>query len=127
MEHLKESSIDTNTKLVDFSIIYNSIGFLSQRIIKTAMSIYGKNSDVGLSILHYAKRALASKDHIISKDYCVISPKYENIIAPVFNDYFQYTNISDTKEIMLLTHKLISYELESSELGVKRCLIKFKS
>ena len=72
MEHLKESSIDTNTKLVDFSIIYNSIGFLSQRIIKTAMSIYGKNSDVGSSLLHYIKRALdfyqLSEDHMNSKD-----------------------------------------------------------
>lgn len=132
MEHLKDSSIDTNTKLVDFSIIYNSIGFLSREIIQTAKSIYGKNSDVGgPSLLHYVKRVLdfypSSEDHITSKDDYVNLKKYEDIIVPVFNDYFKYTDTSNTKEIMLSTYKLISYELENSGSGVKRNLIKFKS
>lgn len=131
MEHLKDSSIDTNTKSVDFSIIYNSIGFLSQEIIKTAKSIYGKNSDVGPSLLHYVKRVLdfyqSSEDHITSKDDYVNLKKYDDIIAPIFNDYFKYTDISNTKEVMLSAYKLISYELENSGSGVKRNLIKFKS
>lgn len=131
MEHLKDSSIDTVTKLVDFSIIYNSIGFLSREIIQTAKSIYGKNSDVGPSLLHYVKRALdfyqSSEDHITSKDNYVNLKKYEDIITPVLNDYFKHTNIRNTKEVMLLTHKLISYELEGNDSGVKRNLIKFKS
>ena len=59
MKHLKDSSIDINTKLLDFSIIYNSIGFLSREIIQIAKSIYGENSDVGgPSLLHYVKTVL---------------------------------------------------------------------
>ena len=132
MKHLKDSSIDINTKLLDFSIIYNSIGFLSREIIQIAKSIYGENSDVGgPSLLHYVKTVLdfypSSKNHITSKDDYVNLKKYEDIIDSVFNDYFKYTNISNTKEIMLSTYKLISYELENSGSGVKRNLIKFKS
>ena len=116
MKHLKDSSIDINTKLLDFSIIYNSIGFLSREIIQIAKSIYGENSDVGgPSLLHYVKTVLdfypSSKNHITSKDDYVNLKKYEDIIDSVFNDYFKYTNISNTKEIMLSTYKLISYEL----------------
>lgn len=131
MDHLKDSSIDINTKLCDFSIINNSISFLSRKIIQTAEFIYGKSSDVGPSLLHYVKRALefyqSSEDHITSKDYCVNLKKYEDIITPVFNDYFKHTNISNTKEVMLLAYKLISYELEGSDSGIKRNLIKLKS
>ena len=132
MRLLKDSSIDINTKLLDFSIIYNSIGFLSREIIQIAKSIYGENSDVGgPSLLHYVKTVLdfypSSKNHITSKDDYVNLKKYEDIIDSVFNDYFKYTNISNTKEIMLSTYKLISYELENSGSGVKRNLIKFKS
>lgn len=35
IEHLKDYSISTETKLIDFSIINNSIGFLSREIIQT--------------------------------------------------------------------------------------------
>ena len=103
MKHLKDSSIDINTKLLDFSIIYNSIGFLSREIIQIAKSIYGENSDVGgPSLLHYVKTVLdfypSSKNHITSKDDYVNLKKYEDIIDSVFNDYFKYTNISNTKE-----------------------------
>ncbi len=83
MDHLKDSSIDINTKLFDFSIINNSISFLSRKIIQTAEFIYGKNSDVGPSLLHYVKKALyfyqSSKDHMTSNDYCVDLKKYEYI------------------------------------------------
>lgn len=131
MEHLKDPTIDINTKLFDFSIINNSIGFLSRKIIQTATFIYGKNSDVGPSLLHYVKRALdfyrSSEDHITSKCDCAHLKKYEDIITPVLNDYFKYTNIISTEEAMSLAYRLITYEIEKSDSGVRRNLIKFKS
>lgn len=131
MEHLKDSSIDINTKLLDFSIVNKSISFLSQEIIQTAQFIYGKNSDVGSSLLHYIKRALdfyqLSEDHMNSKDYYINLKKHEDIIAPVLNDYFKHTNIISTEEAILLAYKLISYEIGKSDSGVRRNLIKLKS
>lgn len=131
IEHLKDSSISTETKLIDFSIINNSIGFLSREIIQTAKFIYGTNSNVGPSLLHYVKRALdfyqLSEDHMNSKDYYINLKKHEDIIAPVLNDYFKHTNIISTEEAILLAYKLISYEIGKSDSGVRRNLIKLKS
>lgn len=131
MEHLKDSSIDINTKLLDFSIVNNSISFLSQEIIQTAQFIYGKNSDFGSSLLHYIKRALnfyqLSEDHMYSKDYYINLTKHEDIIAPVLNDYFKHTNIISTEEAILLAYKLISYEIGKNDSGLRRNLIKLKS
>lgn len=131
IEHLKDPSIGTETKLIDFSIINNSIGFLSREIIQTAKFIYGKNSNVGPSLLHYVKRALdfyqSNEDHITSKDCCANLKKYENIITPILNNYFKYTDIISPEEAILLAYRLISDEIERCDSAVKRNLIKFKS
>lgn len=130
MEHLKDSSIDIDTKLFDFSVINNSISFLSRKIIKTSEFIYGNNSDVGSSLLYYVKSVLdyfqSSENHITSKDCCVNLRKYEDIIAPVFNNYFKQTNIISTEEVTLLAYRLISYEIEDKDSGVMRNLIRLK-
>lgn len=132
MEHLKDLSIGKDTKLLDFSIINNNISFLSHKIIQTAQFIYGKNSDVGSSsLLHYIKRALdfyrASEDHINSKDYYENLKEYEDVIAPVLNDYFKLTNIISTDEAIMLAYKLISDEIGESDSELRRNLIKLKS
>lgn len=131
IEHLKDPSIGTETKLIDFSIINNSIGFLSREIIQTAKFIYGTNSNVGPSLLHYVKRALdfyqSNEDHITSKDCCANLKKYENIITPILNNYFKYSDIISPEEAILLAYRLISDEIERSDSAVKRNLIKFKS
>lgn len=129
MDHLKDSSIERNTKLFDFSIINNSIGFLSRTIIQTAEFIYGKNSDVGSSLLNYVKKALyfylSGKDDIISNDYCIDLQKYEYIVIPVLNDYFRHVNIISAEEATLLAYELISCEMGKSDSGIRRNLIKF--
>ena len=111
MEHLKDTSIDINTKLFDFSIINNDISYLSNKIIETAEFIYGKNTDVGSSILHYVKKALdfyqSNKDQITTMDYFVSLKKYEDIISPVLNGYFKYTNIVSTEDATLLAYILM--------------------
>lgn len=128
IEHLKGSSTDRNTKLSDFSIINNRIGFLSQKIIQTAKFIYGKDSDIGFSSLsQYIKRASdfyqLNENNITSKDYYDNLKKYEDIITPVLNEFFENTELEPTQEVKLLTYKLISDEIEES----KRNLIKLKS
>ena len=131
MAHLQDSSIDINAKLVDFSIVNNSIGFLSREIIQTAQFIYGNNSDVGPSLLHYVKRALdffhSSEGHATPKGYYVNLKKYEDIITPILNDYFKHTNIISTKEAIVLVYNLISCEVGESDSKLRRNLIKFKS
>lgn len=131
MEHLKDSSVDTSTKLFDFSIINNNICFLSKKIIQTAESIYGKNSDVGTSLLHYVKKALefyqSSETNITSIDSYTNLKKYEDIINPVLNNYFEYTNTISTNEAMLLAYRLISNEIDKNDSDVKNNLIKFKT
>lgn len=131
IEHLKDTSIDVNSKLFDFSVINNSICFLSNKIIQTAEFIYGKNSDVGHSLSDYIQRALdfyQSKHEIIThKDCCENLKKYECIITPVLNDYFKNTNIISTENGMSLAYRLISHEIENRDSGVRRNLIKFKS
>lgn len=127
IEHLKDSSIDSNAKLVDFSIINNSIGFLSQKIIQTAKFIYGKDSDVGSSSLsQYVKRALdfyqLNENHITSKYYYDNLKKYEDIITPVLHNFFENIGIEPTEEMKILAYKLISDEIE----GSKRNLLKLK-
>lgn len=128
IEHLKGSSTDRNTTLSDFSIINNRIGFLSQKIIQTAKFIYGKDSDIGFSSLsQYVKRASdfyqLNENNITSKDYYDNLKKYEDIITPVLNEFFENTELEPTEEVKLLTYKLISDEIEES----KRNLIKLKS
>ena len=131
MEHLKDSSVDTSTKLFDFSIINNNICFLSKKIIQTAESIYGKNSDVGTSLLHYVKKALefyqSSETNITSIDGYTNLKKYEDIINPVLNNYFEYTNTISTNEAMLLAYRLISNEIDKNDSDVKNNLIRFKT
>jgi len=131
MEHLKDSSVDTSTKLFDFSIINNNICFLSKKIIQTAESIYGKNSDVGTSLLHYVKKALefyqSSETNITSIDSYTNLKKYEDIINPVLNNYFEYTNTISTNEAMLLAYRLISNEIDKNDSDVKNNLIRFKT
>lgn len=127
IEHLKDSSIDSNAKLFDFSIINNSIGFLSQKIIQTAKFIYGKDSDVGSSSLsQYVKRALdfyqLNENHITSKYYYDNLKKYEDIITPVLHNFFENIGIEPTEEMKILAYKLISDEIE----GSKRNLLKLK-
>ncbi len=130
MDHLKDSSIDINTKLFDFSIINNSISFLSRKIIQTAEYIYGKNSDVGPSLLQYVKEALyfykSSKDHITPNNCCVDLKKHELIINQILNNYFKHANIISTEEAVLLAYELISCEIEESDSGIRRNLITFK-
>ncbi len=130
MDHLKDPSIDINTKLFDFSIINNSISFLSRKIIQTAEYIYGKNSDVGPSLLQYVKEALyfyqSSKDHITPNNCCADLKKHEFIITQILNNYFKHIDIISTKEAVLLAHELISCEIEKSDSGIRRNLIKFK-
>lgn len=130
MDHLKDASIDTNTKLVDFSTIYKSIVCLSKKIIQIAEYIYGKNSDIGSSLLHYVKKALesyqASPSDVKFKTYSEHLRKHENIIVPVLNDYFSQTNITYTEETKSLTYKLIYDEIEKSDSDARRNLIKFK-
>lgn len=129
MEHLKDPSIDVNTKLFDFSIINNSICFLSHKIIQTAEFIYGKNSDVGYSLSHYIQRALdfyqSKHETITTKDCCENLKKYEGIINSILNNYFKYTNISSTEKAMSLAYRLISYGIGNNDSGVRRSLIKF--
>lgn len=131
MEHLKDSSVDASTKLFDFSIINNNICFLSKKIIQTAESIYGKNSDVGTSLLHYVKKALefyqSSETNITSIDSYTNLKKYEDIINPVLNNYFEYTNTISTNEAMLLAYRLISNEIDKNDSDVKNNLIRFKT
>ena len=131
MDHLKEASIDTNTKLVDFSTIHKSIVYLSKKIIETAEYIYGKNSDVGSSLSHYVTKVLGSNQSstldVKLKTYSEHLRKHENIIVPVLNDYFSQTNITYTEEAKFLTYKLIYDEIETSDSGTRRNLIKFKS
>ena len=131
MEHLEDSSVDTSTKLFDFSIINNNICFLSKKIIQTAESIYGKNSDVGTSLLHYVKKALefyqSSETNITSIDSYTNLKKYEDIINPVLNNYFEYTNTISTNEAMLLAYRLISNEIDKNDSDVKNSLIRFKT
>lgn len=131
IEHLKDSSIDRSTKLLDFSMINNSIGFLSKQIIQTAEFIYGKNSNMSSSLSHYVKKALiffqSDKNHLTSKNDYVNLKKYENIITYVLNDYFKYINITSTEEGMLLAYILISYETNNSDSDLIRNIIKFMS
>lgn len=131
IEHLKDSSIDRSTKLLDFSMINNSIGFLSQKIIQTAEFIYGKNSNINSSLSHYVKKALiffqSDKKHLTSKNDYVNLKKYENIITYVLNDYFKYINITSTEEGMLLAYILISYETNKCDSDLIRNTIKFMS
>lgn len=122
MDHLKDSSIDVSTKLLDFSITNTSIGFLSRKIIQTAGFIYGNNSDVGSSLTDYVKSAL----EFFQSDSINVT-KYEAVINPVLNDYFKQIDIISTEDAMLLAYKLISYEIENSDSGVRRNLLKFKS
>jgi len=56
MKHLKDSSIDTHTKLSDLSLTYSSIGYLSQQIIQTSEFIYGNRSNVGSFLTDYVKK-----------------------------------------------------------------------
>ncbi len=131
IEHLKDSSIDRSTKLLDFSMINNSIGFLSKKIIQTAEFIYGKDSNMSSSLSHYVKKALiffqSDKNHLTSKNDYVNLKKYENIITYVLNDYFKYINITSTEEGMLLAYILISYETNKSDSDLIRNIIKFMS
>ena len=127
IEHLKDSSIDSNAKLFDFSIINNSLGYLGHKIIQTAKFIYGEDSDVGSSsLLQYVKRAIdfyqLNENHITFKDYYDNLKKYEDIIIPVFSCFFENTGIESTEEMKILAYKLISDEIEDS----KRNLIKLK-
>ena len=127
IEHLKDSSIDSNAKLFDFSIINTSLGYLVHKIIQTAKFIYGEDSDVGSSsLLQYVKRAIdfyqLNENHITFKDYYDNLKKYEDIITPVFRVFFENTGIESTEEMKILAYKLISDEIEDS----KRNLIKLK-
>ena len=130
MEHLKDSSIDTSTKLHDFSIINNCIGFLSKKIIQTTICIYGKNSDISSSLTSYIKKALefyqSCESQLTSKEYYINHKKHEDIITSVLNDYFKYINITSTEEGMLLAYILISYEINKSDSDLIRNIIKFK-
>lgn len=130
MEHLKDPSIDKNTKLFDFSVINNNISFLSQKILQTAVFIYGKNSDVTTSLLHYVKKALEyyqeGEINTTSMDCYINLKKYEKIIIPILNDYFEHTNIKSTKDIMLLSYRLISNEIDMKDSDVINSLIDFK-
>ena len=128
IEHLKDSSIDSNVKLFDFSIINNSLGYLGHKIIQTAKFIYGKDTDVGSSsILQYVKRALdfyqLNENHITSKGYYDNLKKHEDIITPVLRNFFEKTGIEYTEEMKILAYKLIADEIEES----KRSLIRLKS
>ena len=122
IEHLKDSSIDMNTKLLDFSIIYDIIGYLSHKIIKTAEFIYGNNSDVCSSLTNYIKRALE-----FYQPSSINHTKYEDIIAPVFSNYFKHIDMISTEDAISLAYRLISCEIEDVDSGIKRNLIKFKS
>lgn len=127
IEHLKDSSIDSNAKLFEFSIINNSLGYLGHKIIQTAKFIYGEVSDVGSSsLLQYVKRAIdfyqLNENHITFQDYYDNLKKYEDIITPVFRVFFENTGIESTEEMKILAYKLISDEIEDS----KRNLIKLK-
>ena len=130
MEHLKDPSIDKNTKLFDFSVINNNISFLSQKILQTAVFIYGKNSDVTTSLLHYVKKALEyyqeGEINTTSMDCYINLKKYEKIIIPILNNYFEHTNIKSTKDIMLLSYRLISNEIDMKDSDVINSLIDFK-
>ena len=127
IEHLKDSSIDSNAKLFDFSIINTSLGYLGHKIIQTAKFIYGKDTDVGSSsILQYVKRALnfyqLNENHITSKGYYDNLKKHEDIITPVLRNFFEKTGIEYTEEMKILAYKLIADEIEES----KRILIRLK-
>lgn len=133
MEHLKDVSIDVNTKLKDFHTIYYSILRLSKEIIHTTKIIYGKNSNIGdPSFSDYVKKALLefcqpSPLDINYKADCVHLKKHESVIVPIINNYFSQTNITYTEDAKSLTYKLIYDEIEKSDSNVRRNLIKFKS
>jgi len=53
--------------------------------------------------------------------------KHEDIITPVLNEYFKNIKLISTEDAVALAYRLISYEIENCDSGVRRNLIKFKS
>ena len=131
IEHLESPIIDSNTKLFDFSTINNNISFLSKKIIQTAEFIYGKTSDVNLSLLQYIKNTLnffiSNENNVTSKENYKISQKHKDIIVPILNNYFKHTNIIDTEKATLLAYKFISTEIEKNDSKTRKNLIKLNS
>ncbi len=135
MNHLKDSSIDTGTKLFDFSRIYKDIVFISKNVIEAIKFIYDKDSDLNSYLLLYAKRALKelqqSKNYLNLIESCEDLNKYDDDITQVLNRYFEETNketnVVPKEEFKSLAYELISSEIEPNNSDIRRNLIKFKS